>query len=346
MASTLNAAMMQLAATGGLDSKVTENPETSLYTYTYEKVTPSTQVTSQLIFNERVDFGKRLTCTIPCLGDLLAGLTLSIQLPALSTPTGSTYIGWTNSIGYAMIETVQFLIGDTVVDEHSGRGMEIMSYLETGANQSASRDSGVGRYDSPLLLPGNGHVVKTIYIPLRFWFTKRLSSALPMIGLQQPVRVHVKLRSFQEVVTYDGDTAPSNNSTLKDASLIADYRLLGNLEEKEEFRVGRHEYLIEQWQEVEFGVPAGVVMNKYELTSAFAFCVKELVFVLVTSESVQNNDYFNCSIRDSLSTGDSLFTHASLYLDSKVRTERMPESYFRTIVPQNFETFAGNRNTM
>ena len=112
MSNSVITTTMQITRTGGLDEYLTDNPETSLFTYAYRRITPFAKNTLMIPFNEKVSFGKTITATVPFLGDLVHTLHLYFRLPQLSPPPpGSTYLGWVNSIGYAMIESVQIRIG-------------------------------------------------------------------------------------------------------------------------------------------------------------------------------------------------------------------------------------------
>lgn len=314
----------------------------SLFSYNYKRITPYAKHTINVPFNEKVDFGKTITATVPLMGNLLHSMHLYFRLPQLSpTPPGSTYLGWVNSVGYAMIDSVQLRIGETVIDEHNGLFLEVLDYLTTPSNKASARAKNVGRYDTSNVLTMNALAEQDIYVPMQWWFTKKTMSSLPLISLTgQTVKIYVKLRAFADVVTYDGDTVPVA-IPIQDSGLILDYYMLSE-PERGIFKVEAQDYLIEQWQYLTFEIIHGLTTNRFHLE--FTRCVKEIVFVLIETESEDNNDYFNFGNRDPALQGGELITNVSLAFDGKTRQEKLPESYFRTIMPAKYHTFAGERN--
>ena len=239
-----------------------------------------------------------------------------------------------------MIDYVEICIGETIIDHQSGQFMETMQYLETNGDALGSNLC-VGRYDTPEVLGKDAVSITDIFIPLQFWFTKKLSSALPLISLSQQVKIVVQLKQFEELVTYDGSVVPDFQPILN-SGVIVDYHMLGNLEEKKQFKEKSREYLIEQWQQVSFNVNNNTVTQKYELSPNLGYCVKELVFFVIENESISNNDYFHYGNREK--SGKELIQNITFYLDSKERFEKLPESYYRLMIPQRYSTFAGDRN--
>lgn len=355
MSNTVITASMQINNTAGLDDYLTVRPKemldgnsvsapnyASLFSYNYKRITPFAKHTVYIPFNEKVDFGRTITAVIPYLGDLLHTVHLYFRLPQLSPPPpGSNYIGWVNCIGYAMIETVQIRIGETIFDEHDGLFMEIMDYITVPSNKTEARNKSVGRYDNTNVLAINANGEQDIYIPLHMWFTKKMFSALPMTSLSgQTVRIHVKLKNFQDLVTYDGDISPVE-MPIQESGVMLDYYLLSE-PEKNLFKTEVQEYLIEQWQHLTFEIPAGISTSRFSLD--FTKCVKEIVFVLTETESENNNDYFNFGRRDERYQGGELISHIGLAFDGKIREEKLPESFYRIITPQRYHTVGGNRN--
>src|SRR5947208_14602351 len=116
MSNATMAAMAQLSATGPLDNYLTKDPEVSPFTYDIRQTIPFAKNTTTVNFNEKFDFGKLLTLTLPRVAPLVNTMYLYFRIPPLSLPVASTYFGWTNAIGYAMIEYIEVRIGETVLD--------------------------------------------------------------------------------------------------------------------------------------------------------------------------------------------------------------------------------------
>jgi hypothetical protein len=318
---------LTMSSDAGLDQYLTARPESSLFSYSQKQITKSARLTTRLNFNEKIDWGKRLTMVIPPLADLLTDVTLHMKLPALSVPHGSTYVGWTNAIGHAAIEHVDLFIGEMVIDSQTGLSMEINEYLDSGATLNVR----VGRYDTVLVLPQNALTVTELFIPLPFWFTKKLSLALPLIAMKQPVKIVLKLRQFQNLVTFDGQTAPDVQSLIE-TELIVDYQMLGTAAERTYFSKTPLHYIIDQTQTVTLPITEGTIVNKYDVSRFISRSVKELVFVIVDVDSIQNNDHFNFGQRNE-NVGGEFISEIAFYIDSKERFEPLPESFYRLVTP-------------
>jgi len=341
MANSIMATTMQITNTGGLDEFLTKFPETSLFPYNYKQITPFAKHTTMLPFNEKVDFGRTLTITIPSLGDLVNSIYLYFQLPPLTLPPGSTFVGYTQSIAYAMIESVEIRIGEQTIDRQTGLFMEVMDYLTTNANKAESHYKQIGRYDTVNVLPINALSPQSIYIPLKFWFNNKLSQGLPMLTLAgQIVKLIVKLKPFSSIVTFDGQIPPIP-IPIAQSGVIIDYHILSE-SERIDYKEETQEYLIEQWQEIVYEIPQGMSTSRFRLE--FTKCIKEIVWAICETESVSNNDFFNFGRRENAYQGGEFLEFISLSFDGKERFEKLPESYFRIVLPQRHHSYAGNRN--
>jgi hypothetical protein len=353
MSSSVITATMQITNTGGLDDYLTAKPQeilhpqgvptyASMFSYKYTRITPYAKHTIEVPFNEKVDFGRTLTATLPLMGDLVHTIHLHFRLPQLSPPPpGSNYLGWVNSIGHAMIESIQLRIGETTIDTHTGLFMEIMDYLSTPPSKTDARSKSLGRYDTANVLAINALGEQDIYVPLQFWFNKKILSSLPVISLTgQTIKLYVKLRNFVKCVTYDGNVEPVA-MPIQQSGIIIDYYMLCE-PERAIFKNEVQDYLIEQWQFETFEINAGITTSRFPLD--FTRCIKEIVFVLVETESEDNNDFFNFGVRSPSKQGAELVSKIGLAFDGKPRQEKISESYFRIVTPQRFHSFAGNKN--
>lgn len=343
MSNTISTVTTQLARpAAGLESYLTGNPRQSLFSaYDYRQHTPYAKNATIVPFNEKVGYGKTISAVVPYVGDLVQNIRLYFRLPALPLPIGSTYVGYTNTIGYAMIESVEMRIGEQVIISRSDVFLDCMDYLQTDASKQTAAWKAVGRYDTVNVLGQNAMGPQDIYVGMNLWIEKRPASALPLLKLGGiPVRVVVKLKPFASCVTYDGLEPPIECPPL-DAGLLVDYYVLSD-DEKQDFHEEDQHYLIEQWQVDRFDISPGMSSNRFSLD--FNLSVKELVFCFVEQESEDNNDFFNYGQRDPLVQGGEFISTFSFFLDGKERIEKLPESYARMVLPKKYHTFAGNRN--
>ena len=334
----------------GLDQYLTFNANQSHFATQYTKVADHAKYTLSQPFVENIDFGKTVSAELPMYGDFLSAVYIRIRLPELVVPTGSTYVAWTQTIAFAMIESMEIRLGETVIVQQPGNFMEIMDYLQTPYDQSVAHWKTVGRLDTVLVAPTNAVKERDVLIPLNFWFNKKLSQAIPIFALNgDRVKLVMTLRQFQDVVIYDGNILPEQQSIV-DAEILSDFYVVTDEERDTRYSslsngtriLNPMSYLIEQWQTRDFNIQADMATSKFTLD--FTGYVKELVFYVIEEDSEEQNDYFMFGQRDSARQGVELITSVSLLLDGKIRYEKLPESYYRLITPQKYHSYAGNRN--
>ena len=341
MASTFKATSVQLNhAKNTIDNLITEPVQATLFRNTFTRVPNNAHHISMIQFTDRVDFGRTATCTIGTFGDLLSNLLLYVRLPPVPDAPGSTYTGYVQSIGYALIESLEFLIGGTVVARLDGRSMEAMEYLSSGSTAS---DMMVGTFDTHRVLIDNAIEPQDLYIPIPLWFTKKIANAFPLcLFTNYVVQVRVKFRDFQEMVHYDGPTGPSDMS-LMDAGIVAEYIIMTDKERDALKAKKNHEFLIEQYTTENIkGITANSLTVRCNLQLRNP--IKELIWFLIEDQSEQNNDWFNYGLRDEDYQGNALMLSASLYLDSALRYDKLPESYYRMVSPARFHRHAGMKH--
>ncbi|KAI9005865.1 hypothetical protein BC832DRAFT_620781 [Gaertneriomyces semiglobifer] len=134
---------------------------------------------------DKVDFGRTATVALPFRGDVVHKIHLCFRLPELTLEetSGSSYLGWTNTIGYSMIDSVQVRMGDVPIHEPSGVFLDIM-------RRWILRPTTMTRYCA-----GN-----------------RSTST--------QITIRVTWRKFADVATYDGNVVPPPVEILGTAELV------------------------------------------------------------------------------------------------------------------------------
>ena len=342
MASTTTS-LLQLSSLGPQDKYISLDPQVSLINYNYKRCNPIARNPTTVLFNEPAFFGKTLTVSLPRVGDMINDTTLYIKLPQLNVATGSTYTGWCQSVGFAIIEYVEILIGEVVIDRHTDLSMEVLDYLTCPSDKKKERNRDVGRYDTELVLPLGAITDREFYIPFQFWFNKKVSASLPLILLdKQDVKFRLKFRDFQELVLYDGSTPPALQEML-DSHLIVDYLILNDKDKALLTSKSEMTYLIDQVQCNVFKEINASRLNAKVLLD-YRQPVKEIVFVVREQDSLVNNDYYLFGQRNAATQGEALIKTAQVLFDGKPRIKQQNEKYFRTVTPQKFHTFSGDRN--
>ena len=328
-----SAGILQLEAVGLQNVVLTANPQVSFFKKIYKRHSPFAIETIEQQFNETVDFNKTVTCKVSRAADLIGGVYLHVTLPALGIPSGSTYIGWTNAIGYALIDYVTISIGGQEICKHYGTWMEIWEELTTEESKRNGTLNMVGKYEILTSLQTNAQTPSTYNIPLQFWFCRRPELFLPIVALQHhDIEISFKFRPFQECVTYDGSVEPAEVS-MTAGSLYVDYVYLSQ-QERDFFSQRPLMYLIDQLQ---FSNREQINANSTTHSTRLEFNhpVKEIQWVFVESNSVANNDHFNFSRRSDVA---NLMASASMKTENLERFFQLNESYFRQVQPLNHHT--------
>lgn len=345
----MSGGLMQLVAYGAQDIYLTGNAQITFFKVVYRRHTNFSVESIEQTFNGFVDFGRKLTVTISRNGDLIHKAYLRVVLPALKQDQDdATWQGYVNSIGNALIKSVEVEIGGQTIDKHYSEWLEIYSELNYDDAHYRSFKRMVGKYASDVSLETNALEERTYYIPLQFWFCRNPGLALPLIALQyHEVKMNFEFRPLAELTRSDvaitGLPQDTNGSvaSIKSASLWVDYIYL-DTDERRRFAQVSHEYLIEQ---VQFNEPEGVKDRSTNLNARLQFnhpC-KEIVWVISRNETkvvntLTGNDAFNFSS----STGSDTFATAKFLFNGHDRFQEREAFYFREV--QSFATHSRSPN--
>jgi len=290
---------IQVAAVGIQDYFITGNPDITYFKEKYNKHTKFALEILDNTFEDRVDFGHTISCIIPRKGDLIRNMYLRIELPALPQGMSGTF-GYTNSIGNAIIEYADLLIGGQLVERLTGEYMEIYNQLYISESQQKALEIMVGTTNSRTALgaatPANGYP-STFLVPLPFYFNRVDSLNVPLSAItKQEVEVRIKLRPLNQcIVSPSVANIPNDLSgppAVLNATLPVEYVFLDNAEINY-FMDNRLDYLITQVQLAQNNTDINDVAhgNQYKLN--FINPVKELFFVIQTANLVSENSTWN-----------------------------------------------------
>lgn len=190
----MSGGLLSLVAVGSQDTFLTGTPSITFWRVVYRRHTNFAIESIEQTFQGAADFGKRVTVTISRNGDLVSNMYLQVTLPALQQnvggSNGSTFVHYVNSVGHALLKTVEIEIGGQKIDKHYSEFFEIWSELTMPAEKAKGYGKMVGKYDEPdnpstlsaKGLSGNGGQ-QTLYIPLLFFFNRVVGQSLPLIAL-------------------------------------------------------------------------------------------------------------------------------------------------------------------
>ena len=240
--------LLALVAKSDEDRHITGNPQLTVWRSSHKRHAnfalqryQITRPTSRLM-SATVEF------KIESVGDLLRGLTLEMDLPSIS---GDGV--YTDDVGCAAIERVEFAIGGNVIQTLWGEWISIYQQLtsEYGKQEALNQLRGgnlvTSRGDAGTVVSGVD-TAQTVRIPLPFWFTRDSGTALPLVGLKHSdVRARVFLRPFDQLIYRETDPTSRINKFYGSVQLYADVVHLDR-EERATFVSTPLEYLIETVQ--------------------------------------------------------------------------------------------------
>ena len=120
--------------------------------------------------------------------DFITSLSLSIELPALTTANHIThpggYISWINNVGHAIIETISIDIDGNKYDEYNGDYIHCITRINGSKHKLKEYDEMIGNNDKLNLYSLNKDET-ILRVPLLFWFCNDIGLSLPIIKIQE-----------------------------------------------------------------------------------------------------------------------------------------------------------------
>ena len=337
--------LMQLIAYGHQDIYLSGNPQITFFKVVYRRHTNFSIESVEQVFESTGDFGKKVSCKISRIGDLMSRVYLQVTLPALTqVQNSSTWHGYSNSIGNVLIKYVDIKIGGQLIERHYGEWLEMASEIYMDESKRIDYNAMIGKYNSNVSLETNATANKTYYIPLQFWFCRNPGLALPLIALlEHEVRIDIEFRTLAEITKADTvittSTQSSNGETasIVDCSLYVDYVYLDDAE-KVTFAQNSHEYLIERVQrQPEVAISASTASDRVKLQ--FTDPVKEIVWGITTdTNSAVNTSTGNDIMNFSSTSGVDTFDTLRIQMGGQDRFSARSASYFRLVQPYQHNT--------
>lgn len=319
--------LLQLQAIGNEDIYLNEKPEISSFHYVYCKYLNFSIDNVSIPLNNKAEFGKSNTVSIPMRGHLLSKMYLSITLPALTRVDG-TYVSWCDTIGYAIFKTpVELEIDGNIIDRLYPVGMDILNEL-TVYSKKQGLDRMLLKSDIYRASIYNAEKENTLLIPLEFWFCKDYSLALPILSMSNEIKINFNFIEFENAINYDGAIG-ANPVQILDSSLILEYIYLDDFV-LDQFQKKEHVFLIDQML---YNGDEIIPQNSLNYNTRLAFMTpcKELLIACVEQNSIVNDNYFNYA---------NCISKISLMLNGKHRfnNDYLPEYVFREIFPNNIHS--------
>ena len=285
---------IQLATTGVQDVFLTGKPDITYFEQVYTRHTKFALETLDNVFNNNsIDFGDTIRATIQRRGDLVRNIYVRMELP----PLGVGPAGYTDSVGNAIIEYADLIVGGQVIQRINGEYMEIFNSMFVSESQQRAFKPLVGTTGTRTGLGdasvANGYP-RTLFINLPFYFIRDDPISIPLCALyRQEVEIEIKLRSLSEIVvntTGTGLPAVAQPPKLGKVTMPVEYVFIED-KEIDYFKSKRIEHTITQLQ-----MQSEVVeSNTVNMRLNFINPVKEMYFVIQNESTVRpdQNDWFN-----------------------------------------------------
>ncbi len=326
---------VQLAAVGIQDNFTVNQPSFTYFQKVYKKHTKFALETIDNPFDGPQTFGSIVNCVVPRRGDLIHAAHLRLEVSNLYSPSFPTSnLGYTDSIGHAIVDWAELLIGGQIVERITGEYMEMYTDLYISKSQQPAFKYLVGKTLSVNGL-GKAPAVSTYIVPLPFFFHRNDHLNIPITAInKQEVEFRIQFKPLSDLVVFS-DTGlpgpPDVQGTITKVSLPIEYVFLSD-EEAQYMAQRSLDYLITQVQLSRYTIPPGETISK--LLLQFINPVRELYFVIQNSNN--QNDTFNFKTPDG---GDQL---VSVQLDFNAETRISPDvatpPYLRILQPLECHT--------
>ena len=315
------AGRVQLETSGPQDAFFTDDPEYTYFIKNFQKHTNFAPFFVDLDVEGEVEFGNTIRCTIPQnQGDLLKTISMKVELSAIDQSLTSGYdgFGYVESIGHAMIEYVEILIGGQVIQRIPSDFLAIYSDNYVTQTKQHNLAKLIGK--PPLEVSGtpasNNNILgylgfatssRKYFVDIPFYFYNNLELAVPLCAITgQEIEIIIKLRDVKDCI-YGKHTSDQESyyTGLSPTGLIKSLKLTTEMislddEEKQMLLSKKIDYIITQVQESNSIIPqdsdiSSTVDVKHKLK--FKNPIKELFFIIqrlrkvVGGHFVTNFDY-------------------------------------------------------
>ena len=313
------AGRVQLETSGPQDAFFTDDPEYTYFIKNFQKHTNFAPFFVDLDVEGEVEFGNTIRCTIPQnQGDLLKTVSMKVELSSIQQNLvgGIEGIGYVESIGHAMIEYVEILIGGQVIQRIPSDFLAIYSDNYVTQTKQHNLAKLIGK--PPLEFSGtpasNNNILgylgfatssQKYFVDIPFYFYNNPELAVPLCAITgQEIEIVIKLRDVKDCI-YGKHTADQESyyTGLSPTGLIKSLKLTTEMvsldeEEKQMLSSKKIDYIITQIQESKTIIPVNTTsVFKHKLK--FKNPIKELFFVIQRIRKVVNGFFVSSFDYDS-----------------------------------------------
>ena len=206
---------VQLVAYGEENMYLSDKPQISFFKIVCRRYTNFSIETVQTNFIYQANFGKKISCELSKIGDLIHKMWLILELPSIpilydlsNTVDNKLKFAWARKIAYAIIDYVEIEISGEVISRMWGEWLNVLDEINY-TNFNSSLDQYIGNIPELYTLHTTSQGIKsyTLNVPMYFWFCNNSGMALPILCLEyNTIRFNVQLRDFDSCAIF----SPSN----------------------------------------------------------------------------------------------------------------------------------------
>lgn len=204
----MGSGILQLASYGKQDNEFYKKPTVTYFKTMYKTHTNFVSESIPQQFNIKPDFGKRVTCNIGDIADLMGNAYLNINLPPIGKFTdipgelgsGNSAISccaWGDKIGLRLIKSIEFEVNDKVIEKHTSDWFNVYNELNTDASKKRAFDQMIGNVEE-LYSFSESKDGYQLTIPLIFWFNKYADLHFPLIATyNSSVKINIEFNTLE-----------------------------------------------------------------------------------------------------------------------------------------------------
>ena len=333
---------------------INDGPEQqNFFEHSYKSYKNFTRYTKKIDFNNNFNFGK--TSSIEFnesgkYGDIITNMIISFELPPLNdkTTVEGFPISYTNTIGFNIIESVEFLIGGNVIDRHTPEIMDIYSELLTNINTRDNIDTLVGKRENvDAEIREFNNLGGIFYTPLQFWFCRNMSNkemVLPLYLLyRDTLELRCNIRNINKIVITPENVNNTNFNVSESFNiinpiLIVEYIILDNKERRRllESSITQTKYfLIYQVQEIKFNISDGLQSANINMKT-FKYLITQLFWIYNNNNNKSRNRHLDYSIKIAENNVDNIYNpilKCQLVYEGQEVTDKLYSRYFIEVEP-------------
>ena len=242
------------------------NPQITFFKLVYKRHTNFAIEPVEVVLQGVIGSDKTVMAKLPRDADLVGQIYIVVP----NTPDESyNYTPNCDNV-FAMIDTVEILIGGQTIDKQTGEWLHLWTKLTYSSSKySILMDQ--------MMNPSENR----FYIPLQFWFCRNPGLYIPLLTLEYH-DVEIKIKFSEK--TWSDFSLQDCDCEKQSIRLLCDYVFL-DTPERRIFACNSHEYLIEQVQLNELKIQPNY--NDVVMPLVYSFPVKELIWTIYDNASIK-----------------------------------------------------------